>query len=143
MPSAQRTIHIDRPPAEVFSFFTDPANDRRWRQHVREIAARGPIKVGATIHHVVKGPFGRGHPADIEVTGLEPGARYAFRVIDGPARPVGEFRFSPAGAGTEVSFSLSARLDGLRGMFLSRPVQRSMDGEMAALDRAKQIIEQG
>jgi hypothetical protein len=56
-------------------------------------------------------------------------------------RPVGEFRFAPAGGGTEVSFSLSAELSGIKKVFLSKPVQRSMDGEMAALDKAKTLIE--
>ena len=141
MPSAERTIEIDRPPDQVFAFFTDPANDRAWRPHVKEIAAQGPAGVGATIHQVVEGPGGRGIPADIEVTAYEPPARYAFRVIAGPARPIGEFRLSPSGAGTLVAFSLRAELGGLKGLLLGRPVQSSMNGEMAALDRAKSLIE--
>ena len=141
MPSAERTITIDRPPDQVFAFFSDPANDRAWRPHVKEIAAQGPARVGATIHQVVEGPGGRGIPADIEVTAYEPSTRYAFRVIAGPARPVGEFRFSPSGAGTLVAFSLRAELGGIKGLLLGRPVQSSMNGEMAALDKAKSLIE--
>ena len=141
MPSAERTIEIDRPPDQVFAFFTDPANDRAWRPHVKEIAAQGPAGVGATIHQVVEGPGGRGIPADIEVTAHEPPTRYAFRVIAGPARPIGEFRFSPSGAGTLVAFSLRAEIGGLKGLLLGRPVQSSMNGEMAALDKAKALIE--
>jgi uncharacterized protein YndB with AHSA1/START domain len=99
MPSAERTIVIDRPPDQVFAFFADPANDRAWRPHVKEIAAQGPAGVRATIHQVVDGPGGRGIPADIEVTAYEPPTRYAFRVVAGPARPIGEFRFAPCGAG--------------------------------------------
>jgi hypothetical protein len=91
----------------------------------------------------VEGPGGRGIKADIEVTGYEPPARYAFKVVAGPARPVGEFRIAPAGTGSSVSFSLSAELGGLKGLFMGRPVQASMDGEMAALDTAKRLIEGG
>jgi uncharacterized protein YndB with AHSA1/START domain len=143
MPSAERTIVIDRPPDQVFAFFTDPANDRAWRPHVKEIAARGPAGVGSTIHQVVEGPGGRGIAADIEVTEFDPPSRYAFRVTAGPARPIGEFRFAPSGAGTSVMFSLRADLGFLKGLVLSRPVQSSMDGEMAALDQAKALIEAG
>ena len=143
MPAAQRTIVIDRPPGEVFAFFSDPANDQRWRPHVKEISANGPAGRGATIHQVVDGPGGRGIPADIEVTDYDPPTRYAFKVVAGPARPVGEYRFAPSGSGTEVSFSLQAELGGLKGLFMSGPVQRSMDGEMAALDTAKRLIEGG
>jgi uncharacterized protein YndB with AHSA1/START domain len=141
MPSAERTIAIDRPPSQVFAFFTDPANDRAWRPHVKEIAARGPAAVGATVHQVVDGPGGRGIAADLEITALDPPTRYAFRVIAGPARPIGEFRFSPSGTGTAVTFSLRADLGFLKGLVMGRPVQSSMDGEMDGLDRAKALIE--
>jgi len=141
MPSARRTIVIDRPPEEVFCFFSDPANDRTWRSGVREISPQGPVGVGRRIHQVVDGPGGRGIAADIEVTAYEPPSRYAFRVTEGPARPVGEFRLTPAASGTEVTFALSAELGMLKGLILSRPVQSSMDGEMRNLDTAKRLLE--
>jgi uncharacterized membrane protein len=141
MPEAQRTIVIDRPADQVFAFFTDHGNDPRWRPAVKEVAAQGPAGVGSTIHQVVKGPGGRGIPADIEVTAYEPSSRYAFKVIAGPVRPVGEFRFAPSGSGTEVSMSLSAELAGVKKLLLAKPVQKSMDSEVSALDKAKALIE--
>jgi uncharacterized protein YndB with AHSA1/START domain len=142
MPSAQRSILIARPPEQVFAFFTDPSNDQRWRPHVKEVAAEGVLRVGATVHQVVTGPGGSGIPADLEVTAYEPPSRYAFKVIAGPARPVGEFRFSPAEGGTEVSFSLNAELTGIKKLFMSSAVQKSIDGQMASLDKAKALIEE-
>lgn len=141
MPSVQRSIIINRPVDEVFAFFTEPANERRWRTHVKEVSLAGPVAVGTRIHQVVQGPGGRGIPADIEVTAYEPSTRYAFRVVAGPVRPVGEFRFAPDGDATTVSLSLSAELNGIKKLLLSRPVQGSMNGEMQALDRAKAVIE--
>lgn len=143
MPNAERTLVIKRPPEAVFAFFADPANDPIWRPHVKEIAADGPPAVGSHVHQVVEGPGGRGIAADMKITAYEPSSRYAFQVVAGPARPKGEYRFTPTGDGTEVHFSLSAELGGLKGMFLSRPVQSSMDGEMAALDTAKATLERG
>jgi len=141
MPEAQRTILIDRPIEAVFAFFTDPANDPKWRPHVKEMAARGPVAVGTTIHQVAAGPGGRGIPADIEVTAYEPPTRYAFKVTSGPARPVGEYRFTTSGNATKVTFMLRAQLSGLKKVVMSKPVQDSMTGEMAALDTAKALIE--
>jgi uncharacterized protein YndB with AHSA1/START domain len=143
MPAATRTIVINRPIEDVFAFFTDPDNDEKWRPQVKEISAAGPIGVGARIHQVVAGPGGRGIPADFEVTAHEPPSLYGFRVVAGPARPVGEFRLTPSGSGTEVTFSLSADLGGVKSLFMSKPVQRSMDGEMTALDTAKALLERG
>jgi uncharacterized protein YndB with AHSA1/START domain len=143
MPSARRTIRIDRPPDQVFAYFADPSNDRSWRPHVTEISSEGPLAVGSHVHQVVAGPGGRGIAADMDVTAYDPPTRYAFQVVAGPARPAGEFRFAPAGDGTEVTFSLSAELGGLKRIFMSGPVQSSMDGEMAALDTAKARLEAG
>jgi len=114
MPEAQRTILIDRPAGTVFAFFADPANDQKWRPHLKEIAAPGPITVGTTIRQVVAGPGGRGIPADMEVTAYEPPTRDAFKVTAGPARPVGEYRFTTSGNTTEVTFTLRAELSGIK-----------------------------
>jgi len=141
MPSATRTIAIDRSPDDVFAFFSDPANDQRWRGHVKEIAAEGTPGVGRHVHQLVEGPGGRGIAADIEVTAYEPPRRYAFQVVAGPARPRGEFTVTPTGTGSTVTFALAADLGGWKKFVMSGPVQASMDGEMAGLDKAKAILE--
>lgn len=145
MPNATRTITVSRPSAEVFAFFSDPANDPRWRPQVTEIAREGTAAVGTRVHQVVAGPGGRGIPADIEITRYEPPTRYAFRGVAGPVRPVGEFTFTPAGDGasTSVTFSLSAELTGVKKLFMAGSVQKAMNGEMAALDTAKGVLEGG
>jgi uncharacterized protein YndB with AHSA1/START domain len=144
MPQASRTISINVPPEKAFAFFTDPANDQRWRTHVKEVSASGPPAVGSRIHQVIAGPGGRGIAADIEITAYEPPSRYAFQVVAGPARPHGEYRISPnASGGSDVAFSIAAQLNPLFGLFMGGQVQASMDGEMANLDRAKAILEGG
>lgn len=141
MPSASRTITIDRPPETVHAFFANHANDARWRPAIHSIDPVDGGSPGTRIRQVVNGPGGRGIDADIEVTANEPPTRYAFRAVAGPVRPRGEFRFAPAGAGTEVRFSLDAELSGLKRLLMGRMVQGSMDGEMRGLDTAKRILE--
>jgi uncharacterized protein YndB with AHSA1/START domain len=141
MPNAHRTIVIARPPDEVFAFFTDHANDPRWRPAVKEIDPVSQVPVGTRIHQVIKGPGGRGLAADIEVTAKEPPSRYAFQVVAGPARPRGEMRFIETPNGTEVHFSIDAELSGIKKLLLSGSIQSSMDAEMAGLDTAKRLIE--
>ncbi|MGZ4493864.1 MAG: SRPBCC family protein, partial [Nocardioides sp.] len=99
MPEATRTVVIDRPVDDVFAFFTDHGNDPTWRPLVIEIAPPHPVGVGSVIRQTVKGPGGRGIPSDIEITAYEPPTRYAFKVIQGPVRPAGVFRFASSGAG--------------------------------------------
>jgi uncharacterized protein YndB with AHSA1/START domain len=141
MPSARRTIVVDRPIDEVFTFFTTPTNDPMWRPHVKEINGQGPPAAGSLIHQVVLGPRGRGIPADIRISAYEPPNRYAFKVIAGPVRPEGEFRLVGAGATTEVTLTLRADLSGIKKLLLSRSVQTAMSGEVAGLDTAKRLLE--
>jgi uncharacterized protein YndB with AHSA1/START domain len=141
MPSAERTIVIARPVADVFAFFTDPANDPAWRSGVKDIHAHGEPHVGEVIHQTVAGPMGRGIPADIEITEYQPEQRYRFHGVAGPVRPDGEYFFTEVEGGTSVTFRLSAELTGMKKLFMAGQVQKSMDGEMAALDKAKQVLE--
>jgi hypothetical protein len=51
-------------------------------------------------------------------------------------------RFAPtAEGGTEITFTLEADLGGLKRILMGKPVQKSMDGEMANLDKAKALLE--
>ena len=56
-------------------------------------------------------------------------------------RPVGGYTFTDTPAGTSVTFALSADVTGVKKLLMGAAVQRSMDGEMAALDRAKALLE--
>ena len=142
MPSAQRSVRIARPVHDVFEFFADPANESSWRgRHLKEFTAQGPIAVGTRIRQVIAGPMGRTIDADIEITGLEPDARYSFKGVAGPLRPVGEYTFGPVEEGTVVTFKLDAPLSGLKKVFMGNAVQKSINTEMAALDTAKQVLE--
>ncbi|MEV6268171.1 SRPBCC family protein [Kribbella sp. NPDC051936] len=142
MPEAEHTVRIRRPVGVVFAYFADGENDPQWRPLVKEIVRNGPIGPGVTYRQRIAGPGGRAIPSDYRVTAFEPDSHLAFEVIAGPVRPVGDYRFSPMADGTEVTFKISAGLSGLKKLLLTKPVQQSMNTEVAALDRAKEILEQ-
>lgn len=141
MPSAERTVTINAPIDQVFTFFTTPANDPSWRGGIKDIHAHGEPAVGSVVHQTIAGPMGRGIGADIEITAYVPNSRYAFRVIAGPVRPVGSYDFAAVESGTTVTFKLDAEVTGLKKAMMSKPVQKNMDAEMGALDNAKRILE--
>lgn len=141
MPSASRTITISAAIDDVFSFFTNPANDTAWRPGVKDIHAHGAPEVGAIIHQVVSGPLRRGISADIEITEFAAPTRYAFATVSGPVRPTGSFTFTATADGTSVTFELAAATSWLKARLMDRAVQKSMDAAMAGLDRAKAVIE--
>ena len=141
MPAAQRRVSIRRPVPEVFAFVADGLNGPKFRPGILDIEHVSGEGVGAVYKQGVKGPGGRRIAADYEITAFEPDRRLAFKAIAGPVRPTGEYRFSPTADGTEVAFALEAELSGLKRLLMGGAVQTTMNAEMGALDRLKQILE--
>ncbi len=143
MPSAERSIVIAAPIAEVFAFFADAEHDPIWRTHVQEIKREGPLGDGAHYHQNLTGPGGRPISADFEVTAYLPDTHMAFEVVTGPTRPRGSYWFRTVDLGTEVTMRLSAELTGMDQVFKSRKLQKSLLMEVACLDIAKEYLESG
>ena len=140
-PSASRSVMINRSITQVFAFFADAENDPQWRSGVKEIKRQGELGIGTRYHQRVNRPAGRAITADIEVTAYEPDTHVSFQGAAGPVRPHGDYRFRDAGNSTEVTFTLEARLTGFKKLFMGKVVQKTMDDEVAGLDRAKSVLE--
>jgi uncharacterized protein YndB with AHSA1/START domain len=142
MPDATNEIVIDRPPADVFAFLADPTNDPKWRTGVLDIAHESGTGAGARYRQGVKGPGGRRIAADVEITRFEPDSALGFRATAGPVRPEGLYELEPVDPGsTRVRFSLRAQVGGLKRL-LAPMVQKTMNAEVGALERLKQVLEQ-
>jgi uncharacterized membrane protein len=140
MPSAERTVTINRPAADVFAFLADGNNATKWRSvlDTKRISGSG---VGAKYSQGVRGPMGRRIAADYEITAHEPGKRLEFKAIAGPVRPTGGYKFAEASGKTSVTFWLKADLGGWKRFVLGRSVQSTMNSEMKALDKLKEVLE--
>ncbi|MEC3918273.1 SRPBCC family protein [Nocardia sp. CDC160] len=143
MPAASNTVVITRPLGEVFAYFADATNSARWRSGVKEIVAEGEPAVGTVYRQTVSGPGGRGISADVRIIDFVPNEKVVLEGISGPLRPTVSYAFAPTGEGTEVTFSLSAELSGLKKLLMNGPVQKTMSAEVAGLDRAKALLESG
>jgi uncharacterized protein YndB with AHSA1/START domain len=141
MPEATHNVTIKRPAAEVFAFIADGENAAKWRSGVKEIERVSGDGVGAVYRQRVSGPGGRSVSADYEVTKYDPNSLLAFKTIAGPVRPTGEFRLSEDGGSTALTFSLRADLSGLKKLFMSGAVQRTMDSEVRAIENARDLLE--
>jgi uncharacterized protein YndB with AHSA1/START domain len=141
MPSAERTVTINRPVEEVFAFVADGRKAKHWRSGVLDVDIVSGEGLGARYSQGVKGPGGRRIPADYEITEFEPNQRIAFRATAGPVRPEGSFTFEGMGTGTIVTFGLNAELSGWKRLVMGGAVQSTMDAEMRALDRLKDLLE--
>jgi len=142
MPSATNSVTIARPPDVVFAFVSDGLNAPKWRSGVLDIALVSGSGVGAEWKQGVKGPGGRRIDADYVVTAYEPGRRLAFRATAGPVRPTGDFTLEAVPEGTKLTFSLNVELAGIKKLLMGGQVQKTMDAEVAALARLKEVVEQ-
>ena len=143
MPEASHSVTIARPVDAVFAYVADGENAQRWRTGVLDIKRESGEGVGTRYAQGVQGPMNRRIAADYEITVLEPDRRIEFQTVAGPVRPHGRYDFEPVEGGTRVSFSLDARLGGLRGLVMGSAVQKTMNAEVRALDALKRVLESG
>ena len=144
MATASRTITINRPIADVFAFVSDGANATKWRSGVLDTAHVRGKGVGEQWSQGVKGPAGRRIPADYEITVFSPPNRMDFKAIAGPVRPTGSYRLgADSDNSTSLTFSVDAQLGGLKALLMGAGVQKTMNSEMAALDKLKAVLEAG
>jgi uncharacterized membrane protein len=141
VPSASHSVTINRPASEVFAFVADGENAPRWRSGVLDIQRVSGQGVRAVYRQGVRGPAGRRVAADYRVTAYQPDTLLAFETIAGPVRPTGEFRLQEADGATTLTLSLQADLAGVKRLFMSGMVQKTMDAEVAAIDNVKRLLE--
>ena len=141
MPNAKQSVTIGRPVDAVFAFVADGEKGPQWRSghiDVKRISGEG---VGTRYSQGVPGPMGRRIAADYEITAFEPNHRIEFQTIAGPVRPHGRYDFEAVEGGTRLTFSLDAELTGIRKLLMGGMVQRTMDAEVGALAKLKQVLE--
>jgi uncharacterized membrane protein len=141
VPAASHSVTINRPASDVFAFVADGENAPRWRSGVLDIQRVSGQGVGAVYRQGVRGPGGRRIAADYQVTAYQPDTLMAFKTIAGPVRPTGEFRLQAADGATTLTLSLQADLAGVKRLFMSGMVQKTMDAEVAAIDNLKRLLE--
>ena len=142
MPQAQRTVTINRPVEAVFAYVADGEKCPQWRPGVVDIRRlSGDGGVGTTYQQGVSGPMGRRIAADYEITKSEPNRVIEFQTITGPARPHGRYDFESVDGGTRLTFALDAELTGLRKLLMDSMVRKTMESEVATLDKLKSVLE--
>ena len=139
---ASNTVTIDRPPSDVFAFVADGENAPKWRSGVLDVSHVSGDGAGSVYKQGVKGPGGRRVAADYRITSFDPDRLIDFEATAGPVRPRGRFEFeSTEGHGTLVTFSLEAELTGLKKLLMGRTVAKTLESEVGALTKLKQVLE--
>ena len=135
-------VRIQRAVEDVYAYATTVDTMPEWRGDISEAEqlTDGPIGVGTRIRAGGK-VLGRPIGVVIEVTELEPGARFAYRPVAGPLRTHNVYTFESEASGTLVTLTDDIELSGILGLcepLMGRVVRR---GYEANLGRLKAILE--
>jgi uncharacterized membrane protein len=142
MAHAEDHITINCPSTAVYAFLLDGMNNPRWRPTVVDIqrVAGTPEGVGARYIQGLKGLGGRRIDGDYEIIEAEPNTLIRFKVIAGPARPMGAYRLQDDGNATRVTFALDYTPTGL-ARIMDPLIARTMRMEVAMLSNLKPYLE--
>ena len=142
MISIEKSFHINKPPADVFAFMSDFANDAKWQADL--VSSRktsdGPIGVGTT-GQIVQKVMGQEMKNEIEVTAYEPPKRFAAKTTSGPVSFEFTTTYEDMGGGTHLTMKLTGEAKGFfkvaEGM-LQKEVEKTFERDFAKL---KEILE--
>ena len=142
MSHIQASIQIERPVSDVFAYAADIGNMAAWSGEVVEAAqiSEGPMAVGTQFRGVGKF-LGRRMETIVEVTALEPDAKFAFKTVSGPVKSENSLTFESVGGGTKVTEAIDAELGGVFGFadpLVARMLGRQFDTNLANM---KDLVE--
>jgi carbon monoxide dehydrogenase subunit G len=114
-------LHINREPAEVFAFMSDPAKLSTWQPTTVAVRRQrqGPLVVGERFEEVHKA-LGRELSSTVEVAAYDAPRLLALHIVSGPMPLDGRWELEPSHGGTRLRFVGEADVRGL--MRLTRPV---------------------
>jgi uncharacterized membrane protein len=121
MTPVERSIVIDKPVDQVWTFVHDPAKDPLWQTTLLESQqlTEGPIGIGTKVREV-RNFLGRRVEMAWEFTEYEPNRRSAIRAVSGPVPLSGGYALEPVDGGTKLT--VAGEL-GAHGLFrLAEPV---------------------
>lgn len=138
------SIEIDRAPADVFAYVTDPARFSEWQDDVVSVRmdGEGPPGCGTrftTIRRI--GPANR--TMSQEITESIPPSRWAVRGIDGPLRPSMEIVVEPldGAARSRVTFALDFEGRGVGDLLVPMVRRMAAKGAPASYRKLKTRLE--
>ena len=117
----EHEIHVDREPAEVFAFLTDPEKLSAWQPTTVAVRRqrRGPYAVGERFEEVHKA-LGRELSSIVEVAAYDAPRLFALRIVAGAVPLDGRWELEPSRGGTRLRFVGEGDAHGL--LRLTKPV---------------------
>ena len=104
MPSVERTVTVEQPPAKVFAYLADFTNTEEWDPPTESTTrTSGDGGVGTTYHNVSK-LLGTEQEVDYVVTEYVEGSRLQLAGDAGSMKLLDTITVEPSGTGTSVTY---------------------------------------
>jgi ligand-binding SRPBCC domain-containing protein len=144
MTTFETSIFINRPPQDVWDFYTNPANISQWSSNTEheEWTSEGLPGVGSTLRSEGK-LFGRKWESTSEITAWDPPNEYGQKSTSGPFPWESTIKLEPKENGTQLNAHVSGEVGGWIKMaegLLMKQLEKQIDSNFEAL---KQVLEAG
>lgn len=142
MINIEKSIHINKPVAEVFAFMSEFANDAKWQSDLvrSEKTSGGPTAVGTTGLYVQK-LMGKEVKNEVVVTEFDPPKRFGMKTTSGPVQFEAIASLEDMGGGTHVTMNAKGEPGGFFKVaegLLQKELEKTFEKDLAKL---KQILE--
>jgi uncharacterized protein YndB with AHSA1/START domain len=109
------TIEINREPADVFAYLTDPAKLSTWQTTTVAVVREGtgPLVLGERFDEIHKA-FGHESRTTVDVVAYEEPRVFELHIVKGPLPLDGRWELEPTGTGTRVQFLGHGDIRGLK-----------------------------
>jgi uncharacterized protein YndB with AHSA1/START domain len=139
------SVEIARSPEEVFAYLDELERHGEWQDAIvsTRLETEGPTRKGSRAVDTRKMPGGRQQDFTYEITEHDPPRRTAFRVLNGPIRPVGKVTVEPSGSGSRVTLESEFKGHGIGKLLLPLVVRDARKRIPADQQRLKERVESG
>jgi uncharacterized protein YndB with AHSA1/START domain len=139
------SIDIDRTPADVFAYATDPARFPEWQRDVHSARVDGnPLVVGSRFT-TTRRFAGAEQTLVQEVSEVDQPKRWAARAVSGPIRPKAALTLEPLddGTRTRVTFEIDYAATGIGRMILPLVIRQTKTAAPASFRLLKEHLDRG
>jgi carbon monoxide dehydrogenase subunit G len=137
----EHTVHIDRPPADVFGYLTEVEKAPEWQSSALEVRSEGELGAGMRIREI-RNFLGRRAESTLEVTEYEPDRKFSLRVVSGPLPFEVRHALTAEDEGTRLDWVAEAdtsRFPKLAVRMMAGTAERQFKGD---LERLKRVLEE-
>ena len=103
MIKVEKSVTINKPVAEVFAFVTSNENSTKWQGGVEAVHEQGPANTVGSRYTEVRKFMGQEMKTTLEITAVEPNAKWAAKVVKGPVPYEVTITFEALGGGMKMT----------------------------------------